>query len=336
MDPFSHMLLAYLLSFGAFGPGGLQYVVAGAFAGALPDLDVVFLPVSRYVPLLRHRGISHSLLGVTVLAVVGTFVVPRGIAWAFGSAFAVGAPWAYFVALELGALPRAPGRDGSLVGPDLRTVLEGGVPLRRRPHHERGRDVVHGHLLRRDALRAGPGPDLALGAHDLPPPGPGGHLPHRAPDRTLADRRRAPSGGVHRRDPAGEPIRVPPRRGEELAGPGAHPVREVPLPPRVPRPAPFAGPPTARTASGARLRPRGRGPAELRGGAGRFVGAGGDPPLCRGTALGRRLRGVLALPRDDVLGPVGRDHRAGRRCDRPGGDREPVASPARWSRTSGP
>ncbi len=104
MDPFSHMLLAYLLSFGAFGPGGLQYVVAGAFAGALPDLDVVFLPVSRYVPLLRHRGISHSLLGVTVLAVVGTFVVPRGIAWAFGSAFAVGAPWAYFVALELGGL----------------------------------------------------------------------------------------------------------------------------------------------------------------------------------------------------------------------------------------
>jgi membrane-bound metal-dependent hydrolase YbcI (DUF457 family) len=104
MDPFSHMLLAYLLNFGAFGPGGLQYVVAGAFAGALPDLDVVFVPISKYVPLLRHRGISHSLVGVTVLAIVGTFLVPRGIAWAFGAAFANGVPWAYFVALEIGGL----------------------------------------------------------------------------------------------------------------------------------------------------------------------------------------------------------------------------------------
>jgi len=104
MDPFSHMLLAYLLNFGAFGPSGLQYVVAGAFAGALPDLDVVFIPLSKHVPLLRHRGITHSLVGVTAIAVIGTFLVPRGIAWAFGAAFATGVPWAYFVALEIGGL----------------------------------------------------------------------------------------------------------------------------------------------------------------------------------------------------------------------------------------
>lgn len=104
MDPFSHMLLAYLLGFGAFGPAGLQYVVAGAFAGALPDLDVAFFPIAKYVPWLRHRGISHSIVGVTVIAIAGTFLVPRGIAWVFGAAFATGVPWAYFLAMELGGL----------------------------------------------------------------------------------------------------------------------------------------------------------------------------------------------------------------------------------------
>jgi membrane-bound metal-dependent hydrolase YbcI (DUF457 family) len=104
VDPFSHMLLAYLLNFGAFGPSGVQYVVAGAFAGALPDIDIVFFPISKYVPFLRHRGISHSLVGVTGIAIVGTFLVPRGLAWVFGAGFAAGVPWDYFVALEIGGL----------------------------------------------------------------------------------------------------------------------------------------------------------------------------------------------------------------------------------------
>lgn len=104
MDPFSHFLLGYLLGFGVWGPGGLQFVVASAFAGGLPDGDILLYPLSRRFPLLRHRGVSHSLLGVTVLAVVGTFVVPRLFAWAFGAAFAAGPAWAYFVALEIGGL----------------------------------------------------------------------------------------------------------------------------------------------------------------------------------------------------------------------------------------
>jgi membrane-bound metal-dependent hydrolase YbcI (DUF457 family) len=104
MDPFSHLLLAYLLGFGVWGPGGLQYVVAAAIAGALPDLDVALYPLSRRFPLLRHRGISHSILGVTVIALVGCFVIPPAMAWGLGPAFGRGSPLAYFVALEIGGL----------------------------------------------------------------------------------------------------------------------------------------------------------------------------------------------------------------------------------------
>ncbi|MGP8072623.1 MAG: metal-dependent hydrolase [Thermoplasmata archaeon] len=104
MDPFSHLLLGYLLGFGIWGPSGLQYVVAAAIAGALPDLDIVFFPLSRRFPLLRHRGISHSILGVTVIAIVGCFVVPPLMAWGLGSAFGQGSIVAFFVALEVGGL----------------------------------------------------------------------------------------------------------------------------------------------------------------------------------------------------------------------------------------
>ena len=104
MDPFSHFLLGYLLGFGLWGPSGLQYVVAAAIGGGLPDADVALFPLSHRFPLLRHRGISHSIVGVTILAAVGTVVVPLGLATAFGRGFASGVPWAYFVSLEVGGL----------------------------------------------------------------------------------------------------------------------------------------------------------------------------------------------------------------------------------------
>jgi len=104
MDPFSHILLGYLLGFGLWGPGGLQYVVAAAVAGGLPDADVALFPLARRFPMLRHRGISHSIVGVTILAGVGTFVVPWALGLAFGTAFAAGSAWAYFVSLEVGGL----------------------------------------------------------------------------------------------------------------------------------------------------------------------------------------------------------------------------------------
>src|SRR5580658_1483677 len=104
MDPFSHLLLAYLLGFGIWGPSGLQYVVAAAIAGALPDLDVIFFPLAGRFPLLRHRGISHSILGVTVIAVIGCFVVPPLMARGLGPALGQGSPFTFFVALEVGGL----------------------------------------------------------------------------------------------------------------------------------------------------------------------------------------------------------------------------------------
>ena len=104
MDPFSHFLLGYLLGFGLWGPSGLQYVVAAAIGGGLPDADVVLFPLSNRFPLLRHRGASHSIVGVTILAAVGTVVVPLALAAAFGRGFASGVPWAYFVSLEIGGL----------------------------------------------------------------------------------------------------------------------------------------------------------------------------------------------------------------------------------------
>jgi len=104
VDPFSHILFAYLFGFGVFGAQGLQYVVAAAFAGALPDADVVFYPLSTRFPLLRHRGISHSIVGVTVIAIVGTFVVPPALASAFGASFGTGSFVYFFVALEIGGL----------------------------------------------------------------------------------------------------------------------------------------------------------------------------------------------------------------------------------------
>jgi membrane-bound metal-dependent hydrolase YbcI (DUF457 family) len=104
VDPFSHVLLAYLLGFGVFGAQGLQFVVASAFAGALPDADVLFFPVSTRSPMLRHRGISHSVVGVTAIASVGAFIVPRLLAWAFGPGFGDGPAIYFFVALEVGGL----------------------------------------------------------------------------------------------------------------------------------------------------------------------------------------------------------------------------------------
>jgi membrane-bound metal-dependent hydrolase YbcI (DUF457 family) len=104
VDPFSHILLAYLLGFGLWGPAGLQFVVAAAFAGALPDADVVLYPLSKRFPILRHRGITHSIVGVTILAGVGTFIVPHVLAWGLGPRFGVGPLLDYFAAMEIGGL----------------------------------------------------------------------------------------------------------------------------------------------------------------------------------------------------------------------------------------
>ncbi len=94
MDLFSHVLVAYLLTYGLLGPQP-QYLAAGALAGGLPDADALFFPLARRFPILRHHGITHSLTGVTVVAVAGAFLAPLILA---------GSPVLYFAVMELGGI----------------------------------------------------------------------------------------------------------------------------------------------------------------------------------------------------------------------------------------
>jgi membrane-bound metal-dependent hydrolase YbcI (DUF457 family) len=94
VDLFTHVLVAYLLTYGLVGFHP-QYLAAGALAGGLPDADALFFPIARRFPILRHHGITHSLFGVTVVAAVGSVVAPH---------LAPGTPLLYFAVLEAGGL----------------------------------------------------------------------------------------------------------------------------------------------------------------------------------------------------------------------------------------
>lgn len=92
MDLFTHVLVAYLITFGVTGlqPG---YLAAGALAGGLPDADALLFPLSRRWPILRHHGITHSVFGVTIIAIAGALIAPLILP---------GSPWIYFLVMELG------------------------------------------------------------------------------------------------------------------------------------------------------------------------------------------------------------------------------------------
>lgn len=94
MDLFTHVLVAYLVTFGLVGFHP-QYLAAGALAGGLPDADAIFFPIARRFPVLRHHGITHSVFGVTVVAAVGSLLAPL---------LAPGSPVLYFLVLEVGGL----------------------------------------------------------------------------------------------------------------------------------------------------------------------------------------------------------------------------------------
>ena len=98
MDLFTHVIFAYLLSFVIWGPAAPQYIAAGALAGGLPDADILLFPLTRWFPSLHHRGIVHTVLGVTVIAAVGAFLVP------FLPYFTHASTLLYFVAMEIGGL----------------------------------------------------------------------------------------------------------------------------------------------------------------------------------------------------------------------------------------
>lgn len=92
------MIFAYLLSFVIWGPAAPQYIAAGALAGGLPDADILLFPIARRFPALRHRGIVHSVLGVTIIAAVGSVLVP------FLPYFGAASTLLYFIAMEIGGL----------------------------------------------------------------------------------------------------------------------------------------------------------------------------------------------------------------------------------------
>ncbi|MFZ0891882.1 MAG: metal-dependent hydrolase [Thermoplasmata archaeon] len=98
MDLFTHVIFAYLLSFIIWGPAAPQYIAAGALAGGLPDADVLLFPLTRWFPSLHHRGAVHTVLGVTLIAAVGSFLVP------FLPYFTHASILLYFVAMEIGGL----------------------------------------------------------------------------------------------------------------------------------------------------------------------------------------------------------------------------------------
>ena len=92
MDLFTHVLVAYLVTFGLVGFQP-SYLAAGALAGGLPDADALFFPLAKRFPILRHHGITHSLTGVTLVALVGAFVGPM---------LAPGSPYLYFAVMMVG------------------------------------------------------------------------------------------------------------------------------------------------------------------------------------------------------------------------------------------
>ncbi len=95
MDLFTHILIGYLLSVGVVGFQP-QYLAAGALAGGLPDADVFFFPLARRFPMLRHHGITHSIFGVTVVAVIGGGLIAPHLA--------PGSPYLYVLVMEVAGL----------------------------------------------------------------------------------------------------------------------------------------------------------------------------------------------------------------------------------------
>jgi membrane-bound metal-dependent hydrolase YbcI (DUF457 family) len=94
VDLLTHVLVAYLLTLGLVGAQP-QYLAAGALAGGLPDADALLFPLARRFPILRHHGITHSLAGVTLIALVGSVIAP---------AILPGSVLVYFLVMEVGGI----------------------------------------------------------------------------------------------------------------------------------------------------------------------------------------------------------------------------------------
>jgi membrane-bound metal-dependent hydrolase YbcI (DUF457 family) len=70
MDTFSHILIAFLL----LGKVDLKLAVFAGIMALILDLDFVLEPFSKKVPILEHRGITHSIPGLIAVTLVATAV----------------------------------------------------------------------------------------------------------------------------------------------------------------------------------------------------------------------------------------------------------------------
>lgn len=78
MDSITQAALGAVIGQGAFRKLGRRAAVFGAFCGTLPDLDSFFSGADPWARLVAHRGISHSLLVLPLVA------IPLGwLAWRF-------------------------------------------------------------------------------------------------------------------------------------------------------------------------------------------------------------------------------------------------------------
>jgi len=70
MDTFSHILIAILL----LGKFDLKLALFAGIMALILDLDFVLAPFSRKIPILEHRGITHSLPGLIIVTLVAAVI----------------------------------------------------------------------------------------------------------------------------------------------------------------------------------------------------------------------------------------------------------------------
>ncbi|MGQ9583260.1 MAG: metal-dependent hydrolase [Thermoplasmatota archaeon] len=78
MDLFTHMMVSYLLGQGcglAFGGVTEPQLLFAVIAGIFPDFDILTFPGWRWLPRLRHHGLTHTLLFPVMNALVLSFIV---------------------------------------------------------------------------------------------------------------------------------------------------------------------------------------------------------------------------------------------------------------------
>lgn len=70
MDFLNHLLIGYIISSVASGSLFNDFVVLGTLMAVLPDFDFILIPFGKRVPILGHRGITHTLAFVVFSSIL--------------------------------------------------------------------------------------------------------------------------------------------------------------------------------------------------------------------------------------------------------------------------